>query len=292
MNKISHIAPKLNPVSRIRSIIRLSKDVDIIRTIYWNFRFFPFEIARKAPLFLGYNVDIINAKGGKICINSDEIQRGMIKIGITPFPTFPSKGLRSMIRFQGNSTITFGKDVSLMKGCSLVATYGGKITFGNDILINQHLLIYCNSSIEICNHVRIGWRVQIYDTPVHCVIDTATGEIKAPNKSVLISDNTWIGNHATISAGAQIPPFTIVASHSLVNKDFMQSPGSVIGGMLSGTPAKYRSTGKVRLVNDSIEGLLKTKFFGENKRSSANVSELGYVSSPLNGDENILYRSK
>lgn len=282
---------RINPLSRVREVIRLAKDVDIFNTIYWNFKFFPFKIAKKLPIYVGYNVDIQNYKLGGVKIESDIIQRGMIKIGVTPLPTFPSKGLHTLIRFHGNSRITFGKDVSIMKGCSVIATYGGKISIDNDVLINQHTLIYCNSSIKICNHIRIGWRVQIYDSPVHCVIDTGTGEIKAPNKSVLISNNTWIGNHATISAGAKIPSFTIVASHSLVNKDFMQSPGTVIGGMLSGIPAKYRHTGKVRLLNDSIEGLLKTKFFGAEKRSSINVSDLGYSLSPLNGEENVLYRS-
>lgn len=211
----------------------------------------------------------------------------MVKLGITPYPQFPSKGRRTMLRSSKGSIISFGKDVNILNGSSIIASYNGKISFGNDIVANQDFMIYSNSSIKIGNHVRFGWKVQIYDSSIHCMIDLNTGNITNPAKPIYIDDNVWIANHATISGGSKIPKFTIVASHSLVNKDFSDNS---IGGILIGIPAKYKKIEKVRLLNEKIESIIKTKFISS--EDHVNIQDLGYDVFPFNGETNILYRSK
>jgi len=224
-------------------------------------------------------------------LKTNEIYRGMIKIGITSFPILPCKGEHTLIRFHGGSRIIFnGGDIQIMKGCSIVLSYGGNLSFGKDVVINQRTLIYSNSNIEIGNHIRIGWSVQIYDTPFHYMIDVNTGDIINPCRPITISNNVWIANHATITAGAKIPPFTTIASHSLVNKDFMSE--NTHGGILIGTPACYKPIGKVRLFNNSIEYMVKDTFKHIAKnRKNVNVSAMGFDIFPLDGDKNLLYRT-
>lgn len=53
--------------------------------------------------------------------------------------------------------------------------------------------------------------------------------------------------------GVKLPNYTIVASNSLVNKDFsLIEEGSIIGG----SPAKYLSTGYRRVENISMEHMI------------------------------------
>lgn len=288
MKSLFSILHAINPISRISHIVEIAKDVNILSTIYWNFRFFPWQVARKLPVYIGYNVDIMHFERGNVTLSSDAIKRGMIKIGITSAPTFPSNGLHTLIRFHGNSSITFGRDVVINKGCSVIATYGGNIQIGDDVFINQYSLIYCNSSVKIGNYVSIGWSVQIYDTAVHYMVDINTGQIKNPAHPVIISDNVWICNHATISAGAKIPPSTVVSAHSLVNKDFMGV--GFVGGMLYGTPAKYKQIDKVRIENYVIENQLKWHYFGEKKLMQVNITDLGYELLPRDGGHNVVHR--
>lgn len=54
-----------NPIAAARRIFRLSKDVDLLATLKWNYKLFPFSVARKIPLFIGYNVDITGYSANK-----------------------------------------------------------------------------------------------------------------------------------------------------------------------------------------------------------------------------------
>lgn len=145
----------------------------------------------------------------------------------------------------------------------MIATVGGSIEFGNDVLMNMHGLVYSNASVKIGNHVSFGWYCQVYDSSVHFMVDVNTGEIKDSKKPIVISDNVWMANHVTIAPGAAIPPFTTVAAMSLVNKDFLAY--DMPGGLLVGSPAKYKNIGKVRILNESLEWRIKT-YFRENCR--------------------------
>lgn len=274
--------------TRICRLAHLVKRVNLFATAYWNFRLFPYKIAKTLPILIGYNVDLINLKKGSISIRSNSIYRGMVKIGITDFPIFPAKKVHTMLRLQGGSKIVLGENITINKGCSIVASYGSTMEMGNDVWINMNSLIYCTNSVKIGNHVRVGWCSQIYDTSVHFMVERETGNVSTTQNEILISDNVWIANHATIAPGTKIPPFTTVASCSLVNKNFMHE--TAVGGLLAGMPAKFKDIGKIRIWNEQIEGQLKHIFISEH-RTTVNVDEIGQSQFPFDANKNILYVS-
>lgn len=280
---------RMEILRKIKYYYSLLNHINIIATIIWNFRLFPFKIALKYPILIGHNVDFYGVHRGDIILESQRIRKGMIRIGISRFPTFPSKGLHTMIRVSPNSSITFGEEVILNTGCSLIAACGGQIIIGNDVWINQCSIFYSNSEIRIGNHTRIGWKTQLYDSPVHFLIDTNTGNVSDSKRPIYVGNNVWIANHVSISAGAYIPDFTVVASHSLVNKNFSEQ--KEIGGLLVGIPAKYKDNKKVRLLNDSVEAELKVKYF-QSKKNCVNLRDLGYNIEPFNPKSNFLYRKQ
>ena len=76
-------------------------------------------------------------------------------------------------------------------------------------------------------------------------------------KEIEIGDYCWISNNCTIMPGTVIPPYTIVASHSMVNKDFSHlEKYSVIGGM----PARFLKSGVARVFNTDAERVIQQYF--------------------------------
>lgn len=272
----------------INRLFKFCRRVNITKTIYWNFRLLPFKVAKHLPLFIGHNVEFIGVTRNSIIIETKNYTRGTIKIGISDFPQFPIKNVSTMIRLGAGSKIIFGNNIEIGKGCSVVGTYRGQIIFGNDIFMNMHSMIYSNKYIKIGNHVRIGWQSQIYDSNIHYMIDTSSGIIKPISNSIIISDNVWLANHVTIAPGAKIPPFTTVAAHSLVNRNFMEE--HEIGGLLVGTPAIYKPIGKVRLLNGVIEHHIKSTL--KDMQDNTDIAQFGYSLLPFDAQKNPLYRTQ
>ena len=91
----------------------------------------------------------------------------------------------------------------------------------------------------------LAWECQVIDTSFHYIESTDNSfDVKPLTQPVIIGDRVWIGNRTTISKGSVIPDDNIVASNSLVNKDF-----SLIGSfnMLAGIPAKVIKKGINRI---------------------------------------------
>lgn len=69
-------------------------------------------------------------------------------------------------------------------------------------------------------------------------------------KEIRIGKGVWVCNSTTITGGAVIPDYCVVASNSLVGKDFSDvSDGTLIGGI----PAKVLPAKSVRINNISWE---------------------------------------
>ena len=82
------------------------------------------------------------------------------------------------------------------------------------------------------------------------------GEILRKNKPIKIGCRNWIGNHTTIMKGTQTPNDCIIASNSLLNKDY----GSRSNVMIAGTPAKIIGEGMARIYDVNNEFLLDQLF--------------------------------
>jgi len=151
------------------------------------------------------------------------------------------------VQYHGKGKIEFGEDVLLgyfpaphyYEGVSYLQVLKpeAKITFGNNIGINNNLTIICTStSVSVGNDVFIGHDVEILDSDMHA-IDPLLRKENSPYMSLPISigDNVFIGNYVKILKGVQIGKNTIVAHSSLVTKSF---PENVVVG---GNPAKIIS---------------------------------------------------
>ena len=141
------------------------------------------------------------------------------------------------------------ENIQIGDNCEVLGTLccvgDGKITIGNYSEIRTKSFVGSVENICIGNYVIISNHVTIYDNNNHptapsirkqMCIDGFYGEAwsweHADHKPVIIEDNVWIGEYATILKGVTVGEGSIVACHSVVTKDV--PPYSIVAG----NPAK------------------------------------------------------
>lgn len=201
-----------------------------IATIYLNFKMLPFRQAYKLPLDCYNNIRFSNLSG-KIIIDSDNIYRGMIKIGSQGSDMFPLR--RSVLSIQG--TVIFHGKCAL--GCSsiLIVKNRAVVEFGQNVTLGANSLILSEKRIKFDDDVLASWNCQYLDSDTHHIFDERLNKELPMSKEIVIGQHCWIGNHVKINKGTIIPDNTIIASNSLANKDFSNIDSFSV---LAGIPVK------------------------------------------------------
>ncbi|ADQ78561.1 putative acetyl transferase [Paludibacter propionicigenes WB4] len=144
----------------------------------------------------------------------------------------------------GGKHIEIGENTSI--GCHAVITCWDKyekvklypsIKIGNNCSIGEYCHISSTNLISIGNGVLTGRRVTITDNSHG---NSSFGELEIPpikrkiysKGSVIIEDNVWIGDKASIMAGVHIGKGAVIAANAVVTKDVL--PYTIMGGV----PAK------------------------------------------------------
>lgn len=226
---------------------RLLYELNIIKTIIFNFKMLPFKQAIKLPIFLFGKV-YIEESSGKIIL--DNARLGMVRIGHTTWHELFGKHYTyqtSILKIQGTLKIA-GNFLEIGNGCAIAVQPHGVLSLDGQVGIGPHFRILCETNIKIGYHVRISWDAQIFDTNFHFMYDE-NGVVLRRSAPIEIGDYVWIGNRVTINKGTKIPAHCIVASNSLVNKDFSLCNR----GLLAGVPAKYFAINKARVSSFSDE---------------------------------------
>ena len=142
-------------------------------------------------------------------------------------------------------------------GTKIIITGDAVLDIGANVVITDFCNIDCCKRIEIGNDTRIAHRSQLMDSNHHFVVSTAKRTIADNMHPISIGRSCWICNTVTFTAGAKVPDFCIVGSHSLVNKDFTsQGPDNLIAG----TPAKVVASGVFRVFDYTTEQMLIDHF--------------------------------
>lgn len=233
---------------------------NLIKTIIINFRLLPKKQAWRLPIVLIGKVNISGCTG-KVIIK-DPIYTGMAILGELPDETCAFRSLTGMrLKIQG--TLELESHIHLRGGGGIIVGKRGFLHIGRDTMINSYSLIWCVRNIFIGKYVRFSWNVQLFDSNFHYVIDEG-GMTRNCSGEVTIGDNVWVGNHCTLNKGTVLPNSAIVASGSIVNKDFSKYGDKI---MIGGTPAKYIKSGYRRLV-DRKKQIEVDRYFADNPNCS------------------------
>lgn len=212
-----------------------------IATFYINLRCFPLRQALKFP-FWAYGRPTIYSLAGNMRIDGCKCKTGLIRfnrtmVGAPNFQSVQSElNVNGTIIFQGNTLI----------GCGTKISVSGVLTIGGDTKITDFVNVGCRCRIDIGERCRIVHKCQLLDSNYHYVANMQKGIVAPSRKPIKIGEGCWICNTSTITGGSVIPNFCIVASNSLVGKDFSEAPQ---GSFICGIPAKIVPAKMVRINN-------------------------------------------
>lgn len=204
--------------------------VNWIKTLYFNFKKFPFETAKKLPVFF-YGRVKFTSLSGEILINGP-IRRAMIGFGQPYEMNTIHKGIAE-INLSG--TLTFNGHVQFGKDYFIYIKKDGFCEFGHMSSIASNGKVICVEKINLGNYARLGSECQLIDTNFHTMIDTQNGEIYKMTAPIQIGNFNFISNRVSIMKGTVTPDYCTIASNSLCTKDYSSLGENILIG---GIPAK------------------------------------------------------
>ena len=232
--------------------------LQILKTIYFNFRTLPFSQAIKLPIFIYGKVRLFMLNGS-IEFHNTEIRRGMIKIGINGDSFNLSDGSGFISLTSAKSKIIFNGPARIALNSKIRVLADGILNIGRCARIGTGASIVCNGGkIDIGNYLDITWGCVVMNSSFHNVYDSNKGGYLKPTRNIHIGSFCWVGNRSTIYAGAYLPDYTIVAATSYINKNFKEYEGC--RPFLAGIPAKKISEGQTRVFSPYLESKLYNWF--------------------------------
>lgn len=217
----------------LRSIyhrFRFYLKINWYKTLYFNFKMFPFSIAIKLPVYI-YEWVKFNDLSGEIVIDAP-IKRGMIGFGQPYEMTKRSLGIAE---FEISGKVIFKGYFQSGKDLLLVVKKGAVCEFGNMSSIARMGKIICVQKITLGNFARLGSESQIIDTNFHIMVNTLTNEPYQLTMPVYVGNYNFISNRVTILQKTITPDYTTIASNTLCNKDYSKLGNNILIG---GVPAK------------------------------------------------------
>lgn len=216
----------------VKGILKHIAYCSLWKTLYFNFKCFPFSVARKLPVYIGRNV-VLARLDGDFAIQSSTIRHGMIRIGFRDMAIQDLNAIKTVVDVHGGG-ITFRGKARIGGGTKFYIR--GILTIGNDVYVSLNSTIIAHDSITIGDETTIGWDTLLMDTDFHRVVSVETGKEYPMTQPIEIGKHCWICNGAHIMKGSIIPDDVIVASKSLVNKK-MDIPSC---SMIAGVPAELK----------------------------------------------------
>ena len=204
--------------------------LNCIKTLYFNFKMFPFEIAKKLPIFI-YGKVKFSDLSGEIIIDAP-IKMGMIGFG-QPYEIFSKSA--------GNAQIFIAGKVIFKGHCQFGLDYfihiaqTATLKMGNMSSLGSRGKIICYNEITFGNYCRIGFESQVIDTNAHQMMDIITNEKFPITSPILLGSYNYFSNRVSILQNTITPNYCTTASNSLCSKDYSFLGKNILIG---GIPAK------------------------------------------------------
>ena len=261
---------------KILMIYKLLCRLNIIKTIYINFKTQPFRTAVRFPIFLYGKYDKLLIKG-EIIIDNPKLRSGMIKVGYKYIDRFPVSLLPNQLIICGKliakGNLVIGGGVNLT-----VAIPKAIITFGENCTIGGGSLIKSVLKISIGNNVQITGECIIMDSEMHYVKNIDTGQVNRKTGVIIIGNNCWINQRSVIAKNTIIPDFCIVARNSFLNEDYTTYGQNLL---LVGSPAKPKKQHVQRIFNINEDKKIND-FFEKEKDLDYIIKDAGLIENDYN----------
>lgn len=219
--------------NKLRFIYHRAKfyySINWMKTLYFNFKKFSFQTAKKLPVIFYGKVKFQDISG-EISIIAP-VKRGMIGFGQPYEMNTLHKGIAEIfiqgkIVFKGHTQ--FGKDYFIYVG------QNGYCEFGTMSSLGSNGKLICIEKIILGNYTRLGSDCQIIDTNFHQMIETTTNFKYKISGPIALGNYNYIGSRVSIMKDTISPNNCTIASNSLCNADYSPLGNNILIG---GIPAK------------------------------------------------------
>ncbi|MRX40064.1 transferase [Flavobacterium sp. LC2016-23] len=204
--------------------------VNWTKTLYFNFKKFPFAIAKKLPVFFYGKVKFTSITG-EIEIKAP-INKGMIGFGQSYEMNTIHRGTAE-INISGK--LIFKGRIQLGKDYFIFIKKGAYCELGHMSSLGSNGKLICTEKIILGDYARLGSECQVIDTNFHQMIDTKTGTIYKMSLPIQIGNYNFVSNRVSIMKGTRTPDYCTIASNSLCNKNYSSFGENILIG---GVPVK------------------------------------------------------
>ncbi len=242
----------------MRKIIRFffhridTPQFNIIRTLVFNFMMLPFSQAIKLPIFIYGKVRFISLNGKIVIMN--KVTTKMIKIGVNQ-DSFSGNSKCGSLVLMKNSYIEFEGPCIISIGS--VFRISGKLHIGAGSFFGSESKVFCDYNIFLGKCFRSTFQCCLMDSNFHPTIDLITRNIQSINRQISIGNHNWIGNRTNIMPGTKTRDNVIIASKSLLNKNYTMYGSNIL---LGGCPAKLIKNSVMPIYNGEIEKLVRNHY--------------------------------
>ena len=196
-----------------------------VKTIYFNFKYLPFNQAIKLPIFL-FNPHIKISNQGGVKIDSNTIDTGMIQLGYDYIEPYPGCGIQLSV----SGRIVF-KGKCLIGNRSTIYVLGNA-EIGDNFMATYKFELICFDNIMIGNNSVFAWDVLCIDSSQHQLTNILTNKLVGEkSKPCKIGANCWIASKCVILPGTTLSDYTTVTANTTLNKDYsMYGCYKLLGG--------------------------------------------------------------
>lgn len=192
------------------------KNINFLKTIYYNYHFFGIQGLRHMPIIVHSRV-VFKDISGKITIDGG-LKKGTIRFGSAePLATRDMQYERTIIDLSGE--LSCGENIHVAPGSRISINKGACLRLGNNFNSTGNCTIICDKDIRIGNNCLFSWDIQIMDADFHKILNNRNEWINPPHK-VEIGNNVWLCSRTTLLKGSKIPNGCVVASGSVITKRF------------------------------------------------------------------------
>lgn len=207
-----------------KKILKCILNIDIIKTIRFNFHYLPLQEAILLPIFI-YKRSKILKQEGKIIIEAP-IKPGMVKFG--PYGLGTQDYLYSRTIWEVMGTLINKGKVKIGRGSKISIGKEGNLTLGDQFTISGKTEIICHKEITFGSNCLLSWDILIMDTDFHHILNEEGKKINPP-KPIKIGNHVWIGCRNTILKGVFIADNNIIAANSTLTHS-IANENCIIGG--------------------------------------------------------------
>ena len=236
-----------------------STRLNILATLVFNLKAFPLREALVWPVLIYGKFHILSV--GNIILTCKP-SKGVVSIG----RNVHCEKIRDNVWGNYGTVVISGR---LIINNGLLLRNYGRCEFGDSVNLGSNAEIFCQEKIVWGNNVRTAANGFYMDTDGHFMFDLTKQKVSRMTRPIVIGNSVWLGNSVRIKKGTVIPDRTIVASFSLLGKDYSNEGNHLVIG---GLPAAVLKRNILPILNLDEERLLKEMYFSGEKDESLTLS--------------------